>query len=137
MSIFRKKRGIWNPIVIGDQWALNVITIYFTVFSWIAVKNTGIDKSDLMNVGTFKKTTKKNKYSYPSNFKVYDICTKRKIKLRKQQQKLHIRLMVKHFKKHETWCMLKKELHDCTLYMHLIRATLVFHQRIKKCYSNF
>lgn len=31
-----------------------MITIYFTVFSWIAVKNTGIDKSDLMNVGTFK-----------------------------------------------------------------------------------
>lgn len=71
------------------------------------MKNTGIDKSDLMNVGTFKnmrvkKLPKKNKYSYPSNFKVYDICTKRKIKLRKQQKTLHIRLMVKHFKKHET-----------------------------------
>lgn len=63
------------------------------------MKNTGIDKSDLMNVGT---NAFKNKYSYPSNFKVYDICTKSKIKLRKQRKTLHISLIVKHFKKHET-----------------------------------
>lgn len=84
-----------------------------------------------------KKLQKKNKYSYPSNFKVYDICTKSKIKLRKQQKTLHISLIVKHFKKHETWCMLKKELHvHVSTFKHLIRATLVFHQRIKKFYGN-